>query len=123
MTNRNSDKSLDRLLRRALVPKGLRPRTDDQIARMLDTIGGAPVDQDKLARMLRKINGEEPVGPAPRKVLPYSQSPLTAAEEGLIALHRSQGTALPPEVEKKLRELERQAAQPPEDGEKDDDGQ
>jgi hypothetical protein len=114
MNNNKPEKPLDSLLRRALVSKGLRPRTDEHIAAMLDTIGGVPVDRDKLARMLRKINGEETVGPAPYKVLPYTAPEVTASEDGLIALHRSQGETLPPEVLERLKELERQAGEPPE---------
>jgi len=116
MNNQNSDRALDKLLNRAIVPKGLRPRTDDQISRMLNTIGGVPVDSDKRNRMLRKINGLEPVGPAPKKVLPYTAPPLSESEQSLIALHRAQGKALPPEIEKRLKELERRVA---EDGDGD----
>lgn len=122
MTNQNSDRALDKLLIRAIVPKGLRPRTDDQIARMLNTIGGVPVDNDKRNRMLRKINGEMPVGPAPKKVLPYTAPPLSESEQSLIALHRAQGKALPAEIEKRLKELERRVAEA-EDGDGVSDGQ
>ncbi len=110
MNSPNPDRPLERLLHRAIVRRGLRPQTDEQIVQMLDTIGGAPVDDEKLQRMLRKINREEPVGPAPKKTLPYSEPALTENERELIALHRSQGKALTPELERKLRALEARAA-------------
>lgn len=116
MTNQNPDRAIDRLLLRATVPVGLRPRTDEQIARLLDTIGGVPVDDEKLNRMLRKINRSEPVGPAPDRALPFSVPPLSKSEEELIALHRAQGKTLPADIAKRLRELERRTAESENDG-------
>lgn len=111
MHEHDSDSVFARLVRRAIVPKGLRPRSDDQIADMLDTIGGVPVDADKLARVLQKINGTERLGPAPSKVIPCPMPAATSTEAELVALHRAQGQSLPPDVEEKIRELERKATQ------------
>ena len=121
MSDKNPDSAFDRLVHRALVPKGLRPRTNEDIEQMLNTIGGEPVSDEKLKRMLRKIDGEEEILPrSPRQSAPVDAE-LTADERELVALYRAQGKALPPEIVAKLKAMEERAAQPPGD-EADPDG-
>lgn len=67
-----------------------------------------------MQRLLRKIDGREPVFERPI-VRPMALSgELSAEERELVALCRSRGRELPPELAKKLRELEERAAKPPE---------
>lgn len=115
MSDQNPDKAFDCLVHRALVPKGLRPRTNEEIEQLLDTIGGAPLSDEKLKRMLRKIDGEEKILPrSPRRSAP-AEAALTADERELVAMYRAQGKSLPPELAAKLKAMEERAAQPPDD--------
>jgi len=110
MPNQNPERDINKLVQRALVPKGFRPRTDEQIAQMMDTIGGLPLDSEKLDRMLKKINGEIPLGPPVSRAIPYNEPPCTEVEQGLAALHRSRGSSLSPEIQRKIEEAEKRAA-------------
>ena len=75
MPNQNPERDINKLLQWALVPKGYRPRSDQQIAQMLDTIGGVPVNAEKMDRMLKKVNGEIPFEPPVSRAIPYTESP------------------------------------------------
>ncbi len=110
-----TDSAFDRLVHRALVPKGLRPRTNEEIEQLLDTIGGTPVSDEKLKRMLRKIDGEEEILARRPRQTALLDAELTADERELVALHRAQGKPLPPELAAKLKAMEERAAQPPDD--------
>lgn len=123
MAKQNPDLRFDRLIKAALVPKGHRPRTPEEIDRMLDLIDTPEVSNQKLQRMLRKVNGEEPtfVEPEPAASQPGT-SELTAAERELVALYKSQGKDLPPEIQEKLRAMEERASRPPDDEEPDGGG-
>ncbi len=115
MSDQNPDSAFDRLVHRALVPKGLRPRTNEEIEQLLDTIDSAPVSDEKLKRILRKIEGREEIGPQrPLQPAPVDAE-LTADERELAAMYRAQGKSLPPELAAKLKAMEERAAQPPDD--------
>jgi hypothetical protein len=123
MTKQNPDLQFDQLIKAALVPKGHRPRTPEEVDRMLDLIDAPEVSDHKLQRMLRKINGEEPMFVEPDTQAPQPNSgELTAAERELVALYRSQGKDLPPEIQEKLRVMEERASRPPDDEEPDGGG-
>lgn len=115
MTENNSDKRLERLVRRAGVPRGFRPQSDAEIEKLLDTVGGEPYSKDKLARMLAKIRGDHlearPSAPTPSASAAFAS--LSESERELAELYRAQGKPLPPELEAKLKEMERRAAEPP----------
>ncbi len=115
MSDQNPESMFDRLVHRALVPKGLRPRTNEEIEQLLDTIGGAPVSDEKLKRMLRKIDGEEEILPQSSRQTAPVDAELTADERELVALYRAQRKAFPPELAAKLKAMEERAAQPPDD--------
>ena len=115
MSVQNPDSAFDRLVHRALVPKGLRPRTNEDIEQLLNTIGGEPVSDEKLKRMLRKIDGREQIGPQRHAQPAPDDAELTADERELVAMYRAQGKSLPPELAAKLKAMEERAAQPPDD--------
>lgn len=123
MAKQNPDLRFDRLIKVALVPKGHRPRTPEEIERMLDLIDAPEVNDQKLQRMLRKVNGEEPTFIEPEPIAPQpGTGELTAAERELVALYRSQGKDLPPGIQEKLRAMEERASRPPAEEEPDDGG-
>lgn len=121
MAKQNPDLRFDRLIKAALVPKGYRPRTPDEIDRMLDVIDAPKVTDEKLQRMLHKINGEEPMFVQPESETPkLGGSELTAAERELVALYKAQGKDLPPEIEEKLKAMEERAGRLPDEEEQGD---
>ena len=123
MAKQNPDLRFDRLIKAALVPKGHRPRTCEEIDRMLDLIDAPGISDRKLQRILRKVNGEEPTFVEPEPEAPQlGNSELTAAERDLVALYRSQGKDLPPEIQEKLKAMEERANRPPDDEEQDGGG-
>lgn len=120
MTNENDDRAFDDLVFRALVPKGFRPKTDAEIEQMLDGLGQVEIPKSKLERMVGKINGTIPMA------WEEFDEPIIACEADssdareLAELYRARGEVVPPEVEAKLRELERKAAEPkPQDEDSD----
>lgn len=113
MNNQSSEKKLDMLLRRTLVPKGYRPTKLDDIEKMLRTIDSEPMSPEKQERMLRKINGVEPVFPEAKPTNPIATGELTPEELELVALHRSLNKPLPSDLEAKIKALEERAAQDP----------
>ena len=122
MTNQHSDMRRDALLYRALVPKGHRPTTLEDIDRMLDAIGDEPISQEKKDRMLRKINGSEPLFHNRSLSSPIATTELTEQELELVALHRSQKRPLPADLAEKLKAMEERASRNPEVEEGSDDG-
>src|SRR4051812_45674933 len=115
MNELNPDKRFDALVHRAMVPKGYRPRTNEQIEQMLGTIGGVPVDQDKLARMLAKLNSQLPPSPGPKGALPYPAGADTDGKRAMRALHKAPGPSISAQMRAKIEEIERKAASPAED--------
>ena len=118
MTKHNPDSRFDQLMKQALVPKGHRPRKPQEIEKMLDLIDAPDVTDEKLQRLLRKINGDEPMfNESDPQIKSLDNSELTNAERELIALYRSQGKDLPPDVAAKIKAMEERASQPAEDEE------
>lgn len=122
MTEQGADKKLARLLRRSLIPEGYRPRSKNDIEKMLEALRGERPSDEKVARMLRKINGEEPMFVRSEAEPVEAEESLTEQERELAALHRARGEPLPPELEEKLRRMEEKAAEPPEEEEDSDRG-
>ena len=110
MPAKRTDRELNSLIFQAIVPEGLRPSSPSDIEAMLDTIGGEEQSDEKFNRMLRKIRGEEPIGVRHDEIEPTSAL-LTAEEEKLVALYRSRGERIPPEIEAKLEEMRKRARQ------------
>ena len=126
MTNHDPDVAFGRLLHRAIVAKGLRPTTAVDIDKMLNAVKGEPLSDEKLQRMLRKINGLEPMGTSSvDETACYHgiESQLSETEAELLALHRAQRQPLPPELEAKLKELAKRAAEPPLDEQGEGNGE
>lgn len=110
MSSDNEDKKLYSLIYKAIVPKGLRPESQEEIEAMLDTIGGEPLPEDKFMRMMRKIKGEEPVGVMPDESdIFLLEEKLTSHERELLAHYRTRGEAIPPEIRQKLDEMRKRA--------------
>lgn len=116
MTSERQEKLIDGLLRRAIIAKGYRPRTEDEEDAMLEAFGHVEISEAKRDRMLRKIRGEQQFDAE----LPGEFSGGTAAEvnEELAAMFRGEGEEISPELQARLDELERRAA---ESGEAEDD--
>ena len=52
-----TDAELNELVFKAIVPKGLRPETPEEINAMLDSLEAEPQPEETVQRMLRKIRG------------------------------------------------------------------
>lgn len=116
---RYADQDINKLVFKAIVPKGLRPDTPEEIDAMLDALGGDSLLEDDVQRMLRKIRGEEtlgdPTAQRDRECCDDAAVEMTDAER---ALYRNRNEDIPPEVEELLQDLENEAL---EDGEEDED--
>ena len=115
MSEHNHDQKFDRLIRRALIPKGHRPRTEEEIDAMLDALAPSEVSQEKVNRMLAKVRGEEPMGEND-ECIDYGSEPVERLQE-FAAMYRAKEQSLPPELEAILREMEGRAAKPAKDTE------
>jgi len=110
MSSDKEDKKLYSLIYKAIVPKGLRPESQEEIEAMLDTIGGEPLSEDKFMRMMRRIKGEEPIGVIPDEPDAFLlEEKLSPHERQLLTRYRTRGEAIPPEIQKKLDEIRKRA--------------
>ncbi len=107
----NSDRRLSQLLYNALIPRGFRPKTNEEIESMLDTIGGEPLSEDKHKRMLRKIHGEELIGERKEQVINIETKALTEEQKELVELWRNKGKEIPPDIQELLDEMEKKATE------------
>jgi hypothetical protein len=115
-----SDKELNNLIYKAIVPKGLRPANRKELDAMLDATSGDVPSEESIQQMLRKIRGEEPIGHLYTKGIPaegITSDEVVDISEEAIALYRNQGENIPPEIEEKLKEMEEHAQ---EENEEDD---
>ena len=117
--NKDSNQRLSEVLNAALIPPGLRPKSNTAIEAMLETIGGEPLSSDKLARMLRKIEGKEPIGNRIQQEVDISPDVLNETQQELLMLYRSKGRAIPPEIQAMLDDMRKRAAES-KDEEKDE---
>ena len=121
MSQPKEDDLFDALLFRAMVPKGFRPSNDAEIEQMLNALGAVEVPEAKLSRMLGKISGAIPKGWEDGiEVQPDTEDESAEARE-MAELYRARGEALPPELEAKLKEMERRASEPLAGGEEADE--
>ena len=110
-----TDAELSELVFRAIVPKGLRPETPEEIDAMLDAIGSEVPSEESVQRMLRKVRGEEPLAePCGETGSGDSRMGSVELPETEAALYRNREDEIPPEVERMLQEMENEAL---EDGE------
>ncbi len=114
MTIKGRNSKFDQLIRRSQVPRGFRPESDAEIEMMLDALGPCELPKAKCQQMLRKICGQEPmvweieiIENAP----PILNEESTAELNELVEMFRSKGSDIPPDLQEKLRELEKQAAE------------
>jgi len=117
-----TDREVNELLFRAIVPRGLRPETPEEIDAMLDAIGGEALPEATVQRMLRKIRGEEPLADPQAghdvRRMDDTAAGLPAAE---LALYRNRNEEMPPEIETLVEELEEEALEDGEDDGVDDE--
>lgn len=114
-----TDAELNELVFKAIVPKGLRPETPEEIDAMLDAIGGEAPSEDTVQRMLRKVRGEEPLGePQEKSGLGSPENAAMDLSAAELALYRDRNDDVPPEVEQLLKDMEDEALK---DGEDDED--
>lgn len=109
--NKDTDQRLSKLLNAALIPPGFRPKSNDDIEAMLETVGGEPLSGDKLARMLQKIHGEEPLGKQRQQELNVTPNVLNETQQELLMLYRSKGRNIPPEIQSILDEMRKRASE------------
>jgi len=115
MTNQGEERLFDKLVRRSLMPKGFRPKSDQDIEAMFDALGEFELSVAKRDRMLRKIRGEEPMNwEKEQDSTPIGIESLSDVRE-VVEMFRCKGDDVPPELEKKLRELEQQAGKEPDE--------
>jgi hypothetical protein len=114
------ERLFDGLVRRSLIPRGFRPTSDEEIEAMIDGLKGGEIPEEKLQRMLGKIRGDVPMSwEEPEDSLAEQPAESKEASE-LAAMYRGEGDELSPELEEKLREFEKRAAEKPaEDDEPD----
>lgn len=116
--DKDSDRQLRRLLYQILIPRGYRPRSDQEIDAMLDTIGGEPLSEEKKARMLRKIQSGEGIGVRDKvlsDVVYADFETLSEEQKELVSLCRAKGEEIPPEIQAILDEMEKRAGEPEEE--------
>lgn len=109
------------LVAEALIPRGFRPQSEEEIEALLDAMDGKPLSEEKVKRILAKARGQMPI--AERNIVfiePIVEYTLNEREKELVSLHRAQGKELPPEIQKKLEELRKKAK---ENKEEKEDGQ
>ena len=120
ISDKNFDRRLSKLLYNALIPRGFRPKSNDEIEAMLETIGGEPLSEEKRERMLRKIRGEEPIGVRKEQVLNVPPQALTEEQKELVELWRAKGEDIPTDIQALLDEMEKRAADLEEEENKDE---
>jgi hypothetical protein len=114
-----TDETINELVFKAIVPKGLRPETPEEIDAMLDALGGEMQSEDDVQRMLRKIRGEEPLGdPTAERDLDCHGDATAELSDAELALYRNRNEDVPPEVDQMLQDMEDEALK---DGEEDED--
>lgn len=120
MTNRNDDAFMDGLFRRALVPKGFRPRSEEGIDEVLRALGQVDVSDEERQRVVEKILGLRPHNKSSEANSDCPPEQMASLSEELVEMFRGEGEDVPPEIAERLKQLEDQAAQEPEDDEVDD---
>jgi hypothetical protein len=110
INDRNSDRRLSKLLYNALIPRGFRPKTNDEIEAMLETIGGETISDEKRERMLQKIRGEGPIRLRTEQIINFTSEALTEEQKELVELCRAKGEEIPPDIQALLNEMEKRAA-------------
>lgn len=120
INDKNFDRRLSKLLYNALIPRGFRPKTNEEIEAMLETIGGEPLSDEKRERMLRKIRGEEPIGVREKQVVNIETQALTEEQKELVELWRNKSEEIPPDIQAILDDMEKRAADKEEDEDKDE---
>ena len=121
MTSRteNDDAFMERLLRRTLVPKGFRPRTEEGLGEVLNALGQVEVSEEQRDRIVDKILGRRPYDKAQELDVISEASQALSQNEELVEMFRGEGDEIPPEIAERLRQLESEATQEPDDDEEE----
>ena len=109
------------LIRRAMVPKGFRPKTTEELDRALDALGHVDISEERVGEIVAKILKEEPPNFSERMDRIGQHDELTQSSDELVELFRAEGD-ISSEIEERLRELERQAELEAEDQDDEEAG-
>lgn len=119
MTNRNEDAFMDGLFRRALVPKGFRPRTEEGVDEVLRALGQVEVSDEERQRVVEKILGLRSHKKSSEAKSDCAPEQMDSRTEELVEMFRGESEDVPPEIAERLKQLENEAAQEPDDDEVD----
>jgi hypothetical protein len=109
MSIEDQDQRLTDLIAEALIPRGFRPQSDNEIEALLDAMDSEPLNEEEIKHILAKARGKVPIGERKVASIEQIEYAFSESEKELVALYRSQGKELPPEIQKKLEELRRKA--------------
>ena len=115
MPRDDEDRLFDGLVERAIVPRGFRPETDEEIEAMLNSLGHVEIGENKLHRMIDKIEGSTPMGWDVVEDQDPVVIPDSAEARELAEMYRAKGEEIPPELEELLRDMERRASELPDE--------
>lgn len=119
MSIEDQDQRLMNLIAEALIPRGFRPQSDNEIEALLDAMDGEPLSEEKIKRILARARGKMPIGERNFASVETIEHTLSESEKELVALYRSQGKELPPDIQKKLEELRKKAKEEEKEEEKE----
>ena len=129
MSHNEPKDTINRMIYQAMVPKGLRPKTNEDIESMLDTIGGETYTAEKKQRMMQKIKGQYNGPCEDETIFDHLDRETVAHENELMAVYRDEGEDISPDSKQKLDDMRKRARKPkkntedgePEDGKEDED--
>ncbi len=104
------DDLLARLIRRAVVPKGFRPRTSDELDQSLNAMGDIDIAPNRVSSIVDRILLDEPIVFGRQMAETNPDESISDRENlsELVEMFRSEGD-IPPEIAERLRELESEA--------------
>jgi hypothetical protein len=126
MSQNKPNNTMNCLIYSTLVPKGLRPETNEDIESMLDTIGGETYTREKTQRMMQKIKGSHDQPCEEEISMDYLEQETRAHENDLMAMYRDEGESISPDSKQKLDDMRKRACNQDEntgDSEPDDDSE
>lgn len=102
-TAEENDRRLRELVALTVFPRRACESHPNEIEAMLDSVSGVPLSDFQVQRILKKVAGELPIGEQQADEPIWSEVGLSPEEQELVALHRSKGVSLPPDISEKLK--------------------
>jgi hypothetical protein len=99
MSIEDQDQRLTDLIAEALIPRGFRPQSDNEIEALLDAMDSEPLNEEEIKHILAKARGKVPIGERKVASIEQIEYAFSESEKELVALYRSQGKELPPEIQ------------------------